>query len=315
MPLTGVPVELGRRDHRTGRRWWSRSTTTRGPPAVRPERGRHRVRGERRGQLTRFAAVFQSRTPTRSGRSARVARRTSTCSAAERRVRVERRQRRRHATLIRELRPHQPRRRRSRRGYYRRSGRGGAPAQPVLEHRRAVGERAARAMAAPPPQLLVPPPGGDVHGTAGDGVDVPMDGVAVRWEWDADDGVYLRSERRAATTTEGDGQVIADNVVVMGVDYRPQPGRRQQPRGADARLRRGVRVHRRACAHRACGPDLDRLDPYALGRRRRLAHRTDAGPHVGRAAPTTPRTSSRCAGLTGSDPTTEPPAAIGTMGA
>ena len=190
-----------------------------------------------------------------------------------------------------QLRLHQPRRRlhagvlppvRSR----------GCAAQPVLEHRRAVGERARREDGRP---------AGDLRRTsarrrrsAGSrrrSSTCPMDGIRVRWEWDADDGVYRRFQNGNSHETEDAGQVVADNIVVMGVDYHRSAVDRQQPGGPDARRRARSTCSPTGCCASACGSTSI------------VSTRTDSSPPTtrsstcrpvarGSSSPTTPRTSS-----------------------
>jgi hypothetical protein len=104
------------------------------------------------------------------------------------------------------------------RGYYRRSGVGGAP------HNLYSSTDALWAQS--PDEFMIPPvmfpylnPGEDAVGAPAATVVVPMDGVRVRWEYDADSGLYLRYQNDAEHQSELTGQVSTDNVVVMGVDY------------------------------------------------------------------------------------------------
>ena len=90
-----------------------------------------------------------------------------------------------------------------------------------------------------------------------------MDGIRVHWDWDAGNGVYRRSQNGSSHETEDDGQVVADNLVVMGVDYHRSAVDRNSPEAqtlgsgpvyvfADGMMRTGVWIH------------LDRLDQYGL---------------------------------------------------
>jgi hypothetical protein len=85
----------------------------------------------------------------------------------------------------------------------------------------------------------------------------------VRWEWDAEAGVYRRFQNESSHETEGAGQVEAENIVVMGVDYNASAVDRRSPEAqtlgsgpvyvfADGMLKTGVWIH------------LDRLDQYGL---------------------------------------------------
>jgi hypothetical protein len=148
-------------------------------------------------------------------------------------------------------------------GYYRRSGRGGAPHN--------LYSSTAALWANVPPEAMESPPGifsylrpeETFSGQAATTIDLPMAGIRVRWEWDDDDGVYRRFQNGNSHETEGDGQVVADNIVVMGVEYNPSAVDRRSPEAqtlgsgpvyvfADGQMRVGVWIH------------LDRLNPYGL---------------------------------------------------
>jgi hypothetical protein len=148
-------------------------------------------------------------------------------------------------------------------GYYRRSGRGGAPHNLYSSTSALWANVPAEAMAAPPSIFSYLRPEETFSGQAATTIDVPMAGVRVRWEWDADDGVYRRIQNGNSHETENDGQVVADNIVVMGVEYSPSAVDRRSPEAqtlgsgpvyvfADGAMRVGVWIH------------LDRLDPYGL---------------------------------------------------
>jgi hypothetical protein len=148
-------------------------------------------------------------------------------------------------------------------GYYRRSGRGGAPHN--------LYSSTAALWANVPEELLVAPPSifeyldpeESFDGQPATVVELPMNGIKVRWEWDADAGVYRRFQNGVSHDAEGAGQIVAENIVVMGVNYRPSPADRRSPEAqtlgtgpvfifADGMVRSGVWIH------------LDRLDPYGF---------------------------------------------------
>ncbi|HWM20297.1 MAG TPA: DUF3048 domain-containing protein [Ilumatobacteraceae bacterium] len=148
-------------------------------------------------------------------------------------------------------------------GYYRRSGRGGAPHNLYSSTTALWANVPPEKMAAPPAILSYLRPEETFTGQAATIVDVPMDGVRVRWEWDADDEVYRRFQNDNSHDTEDAGQVIADNIVVMGVEYHRSAADPKSPEAqtlgsgpvyvfAEGKLRIGVWIH------------LDRLDPYGL---------------------------------------------------
>ncbi len=107
-------------------------------------------------------------------------------------------------------------------GYYRRSGRGGAPHN-LYSSTDAL-------WANTPAEYTVPDqvfnyvdvdPENPLEGEAATVVEVTMDGVAVRWEYDAEAGVYRRFQNGRPHDTELTGQITTDNLVVMAVEYLP----------------------------------------------------------------------------------------------
>lgn len=72
-----------------------------------------------------------------------------------------------------------------------------------------------------PPTPIFPylAPGTEPTGDAADVVNVVLDATDVRWEYDAETGKYLRWQDGTEHNTEDSGQVAADNVVVMLMDY------------------------------------------------------------------------------------------------
>lgn len=148
-------------------------------------------------------------------------------------------------------------------GYYRRSGRGGAPHNLYSSTQALWANVPPEEMVAPPSIFSYLRPEETFAGQPATSIDVPMDGIKVRWEWDADDGVYRRFMNGSSHETEGDGQVVADNIVVMGVDYDRSAADANSPEAqtlgsgpvyvfADGLMRTGVWIH------------LDRLDQYGL---------------------------------------------------
>jgi hypothetical protein len=148
-------------------------------------------------------------------------------------------------------------------GYYRRSGRGGAPHNLYSSTGALWANVPPERMVAPPSILEYLRPEESFAGEPATLVEFPMNGIRVRWEWDAEAGVYRRFQNDASHETEGAGQVVTDNLVVMGLEYRPSPADRRSPEAqtlgsgpafvfADGMVRSGVWIH------------LDRLDPYGL---------------------------------------------------
>ncbi len=78
------------------------------------------------------------------------------------------------------------------------------------------------------PEVPSPPPqqfgyrkdGAAVAGVASGGVDLKMDGVNVTWKFDTKSSKYLRFQGGNAHNDAALGQVSADNVVVLVVDYQ-----------------------------------------------------------------------------------------------
>lgn len=79
---------------------------------------------------------------------------------------------------------------------------------------------AADELSAPPVQVFpYLAPDEEVTGDEAEIVEVFLDSTRVRWEYDAESGTYLRWQDGTEHGTEDDGQVRADNVVVMLADY------------------------------------------------------------------------------------------------
>jgi len=148
-------------------------------------------------------------------------------------------------------------------GYYRRSGRGGAPHNLYSNTAALWANVPPDKMAAPPAIFSYLRPEEAFTGQAATIIDVPMDGIRARWEWDAGSGVYRRFMNGNSDETEDAGQVVAENVVVMGVDYHRSAADANSPEAqtlgsgpvyvfADGMVRTGLWIH------------LDRLDQYGL---------------------------------------------------
>jgi hypothetical protein len=75
----------------------------------------------------------------------------------------------------------------------------------------------------PPQQFAYRKAGADVEGVPSGGVDLAMDGVNVSWKFDSRSSNYLRFQSGKAHNDAALGQVNAQNVVVLVVDYRPSP--------------------------------------------------------------------------------------------
>ncbi len=74
--------------------------------------------------------------------------------------------------------------------------------------------------APPPQQFLYRKADAPAEGVASGGVDLKMDGVNVSWKFDPKTGKYLRFQGGSAHNDAALGQVNADNVVVLVVDYQ-----------------------------------------------------------------------------------------------
>lgn len=102
--------------------------------------------------------------------------------------------------------------------YYRRSGRGGSPHN-LFSSTDTLWSAAPDD--AEPPYAVFPyvAPGEDVEGVDATTISVDFDNIQVRWEYDPETGTYKRWQDGSEHSTEDAGQVEADNVVVMLMDY------------------------------------------------------------------------------------------------
>ena len=60
-------------------------------------------------------------------------------------------------------------------------------------------------------------------------VDVQMRGIPVDWDWNAELGVFERSQAGGPHTDKTHGRIGATNVVVIGTDYNPSPADARSP--------------------------------------------------------------------------------------
>ena len=82
----------------------------------------------------------------------------------------------------------------------------------------------------PPQQFLYRPAGAAAPGADAVGVKVSMDGIRVRWQWDASTGRYLRfSDEKAHDDAVNGAQVYTNNVVVLNVAYKPSAADEHSP--------------------------------------------------------------------------------------
>jgi hypothetical protein len=116
-------------------------------------------------------------------------------------------------------------------GYYRRTGRS-APHN-LYSSTEALWVHAPEGAQAPPQVFEYLGPEGVVDGSAAQVLRVSMDGLQIRWDYDAEARVYLRFQNDQAHQTESSGQVRADTVIVMAVDYRPSAA---DPNSPEAQL-------------------------------------------------------------------------------
>jgi hypothetical protein len=105
-------------------------------------------------------------------------------------------------------------------GYYRRSGRGGAPHN-VYSSTEALWANTPDEFQVPTPILPYLMPDEELEGEPATIASFVMNRIPVRWEYDPEAEVYLRFQGGARHDTEGAGQVDTVNLVVMGVEYRP----------------------------------------------------------------------------------------------
>jgi len=61
------------------------------------------------------------------------------------------------------------------------------------------------------------------NGEAASTINVTMDNIDIRWEYNSDDGLYHRFQDGGPHNTENSGQVTTNNLVLMMVNYLPSP--------------------------------------------------------------------------------------------
>jgi len=103
--------------------------------------------------------------------------------------------------------------------YYRRDGRGGAPHN-LFSSTDTLWELAPDEFAIPPQIFPYMLPGEVAEGDTASIIEIELDSILARWDYDAASGRYLRSEYGEPHMSELTGQVSADNVVVLLVEYR-----------------------------------------------------------------------------------------------
>lgn len=103
--------------------------------------------------------------------------------------------------------------------YFRRDGRGGAPHN-LFSSTDTLWDLTPDEFAVPPQVFPYMLPGQVTQGDTASIIEIELDSILARWDYDAATGRYLRSEYGEPHMSELTGQVWADNVVVMLVDYR-----------------------------------------------------------------------------------------------
>ncbi len=107
-------------------------------------------------------------------------------------------------------------------GYYRRSGRGGAPYN-LYSDTEALWANTPEEWTVPPQIFPYIHPDEQLEGDPASTVSVAMLGLRVRWDYDADNSSYVRFQNDSAHQTELNGQVRTENVVALGVEYQRSP--------------------------------------------------------------------------------------------
>jgi Protein of unknown function (DUF3048) N-terminal domain/Protein of unknown function (DUF3048) C-terminal domain len=139
-------------------------------------------------------------------------------------------------------------------GYYRRSGRGGAPHNLYSSTDDLWDNVPPELNVAPTPIFTYLRPEEAFTGDPAETFEVVLDGIRNRWTWDAEAGVYRREMNGRVHEDELTGPITADNVVVMQVDYQPSFADRRSPEAqllgtgtvylfADGQVRQGRWIH------------------------------------------------------------------------
>ncbi|MGA1345625.1 MAG: DUF3048 domain-containing protein [Ilumatobacteraceae bacterium] len=102
--------------------------------------------------------------------------------------------------------------------YYRRDGRGGSPHN-LFSDTETLWSHTPEDFTVPTPIFPYLRPGEVAEGDGASIIEVTMDSIDVRWEYDEASGRYLRWQDGEEHMSELTGQVWADNVVVMFMDY------------------------------------------------------------------------------------------------
>jgi hypothetical protein len=106
--------------------------------------------------------------------------------------------------------------------YYRRDGRGGAPHN-LFSTTETLWDLAPDEFEVPSQIFPFMLPGETATGDSASIIEIELDSILARWDYDETTNRYLRSEYGEPHMSELTGQVWADNVVVMLVEYRQSP--------------------------------------------------------------------------------------------
>lgn len=106
--------------------------------------------------------------------------------------------------------------------YYRRDGRGGAPHN-LYSSTDTLWGFTPEDFAVPPQLFAYMLNGETAVGDRASSIEVELDSIRVRWDYDSAAGQYLRFQYGEPHMSELSGQVWADNVVVLLVDYQRSP--------------------------------------------------------------------------------------------
>jgi hypothetical protein len=93
--------------------------------------------------------------------------------------------------------------------------------------------------------------------------DVPMDGVAVRWTWDAASATYLRSSDGVPHLTVSGAQLSARTVVEIDADHVPSPADARSPNAITTGSGTGI-VHRNGVAVPIVWSRTTAYDPFTF---------------------------------------------------
>lgn len=112
--------------------------------------------------------------------------------------------------------------------YYRRDGRGGAPHN-LFSSTDALWGFTPEDFAVPPQIFPYMLNGESAEGDHASSIELELDSIRVRWDYDSATGQYLRFQYGEPHMSELSGQVWADNIVVLFVDYQRSPFDRKSP--------------------------------------------------------------------------------------